>query len=161
MARLGVRPSRDTRPRTQGDDDALFRLYCATTPVESRFGCGQTKAEWLDGAEKAGGRAREWVVEDSPGHVTAFLQTADLPASRCISAVWTAESGTDLASLVASGLEGARQGAAAVALVPASSESLARLLEEIGFEALQTYDVLAKVLAAPVMETRRAMAAVG
>ena len=161
MVRLGVRPSGDMRPRTQGDDDALFRLYCATTPVESRFGCGQTKAEWLDGAEKAGGRAREWVVEDSSGHVTALLQTADLPAARCISAVWTADSGADLASLVASGLEGARQGAAAVALVPASSESLARLLEEIGFEALQTYDVMAKVLAVPVMETRRAMAAVG
>lgn len=160
-ARLGVRPTPDIRPRGHGDDDALFRLYCATTPVGSRSGYGQTRSEWLDAAEHAGSRTRQWVVDGGTGNVTALLQTADLPASRCISAVWAADSRADLAALVASGLEGARPGMAAVALVPASNESLARLLEEIGFEAVQNYEVMAKVLAAPVMQTTRAMAAVG
>ena len=149
------------RPRTREDDEALFRLYCSTTPVESRLGRGQTHEEWAHAIEQPGKRPVEWVLDGASGHITALVQSADVNAGRYFGAAWSNDCAADAASLIGAALSGGRPGAAAMTLVPAHAAALRSLLEDIGFETVQSYDMLTKVLAAPVMEARRVMAAVG
>jgi hypothetical protein len=160
-ASLGIDNTIEMRPRTSADEGALFRLYCSTTPVTSRLGWGQVTEEWAHASERPAKQLREQVLDDGAGHVTALVQTADLQAGRYFSAVWSHDCEADAASLVAAALADARPDAAAVTLVPAHASGLHGLLAETGFAATATFSVLVKVLAAPVLETRRTMAAVG
>jgi hypothetical protein len=148
------------RPRAWQDEDALFRLYCATTPVETRFARGQTMQEWADAAERPGNWHAELVLDDGVGHIRALVQTVDLTHGRCFSVSWTHDCPVEPAALVAAGLSGAKPGPA-LALVPAHNESLSMTLEDAGFDPVMTYDHMVKPLAVPVLETRRAVAAVG
>ncbi len=162
FARLGAEGAGlDLRPRTSADEGTLFRLYCSTTPVTSRIGWGQVTEEWAHAAERPVKQLRERVLDDGAGRTTALVQTADLPVGRYFSTVWSHDCKADAASLLAAALGDARSDAAAVTLVPAHASGLHGLLEESGFVPEATFAVLVKVLAAPVMETRRAMAAVG
>ncbi|MSQ34382.1 MAG: hypothetical protein EXR57_01000 [Dehalococcoidia bacterium] len=149
------------RPRTSLDDDALFRLYCASTPVALRLRRGQDVSEWIDASENPGARTMEWVLDGDDGRVMAFLRTADLRAGRYFLISWSRDMKEDASGLVASALASTRGNQAAVTVVPTYDEGLAGLVEDIGFEPVQTYDVLAKILTVPVMETGRAVAAVG
>ncbi len=149
------------RLRSSQDDDALFRLYCSSTPGELRLGRGQTVSEWLDASEKPSARPKEWVLEEDDGRVMAYLRTADLRAGRYFSLTWSRDMKEDASGLVAAALASTRDNAAAVTVVPSYDEGMAGLIEDIGFQPVQTYDVLAKILAVPVMEARRAVAAVG
>jgi hypothetical protein len=161
LVRLGGPGAVSLRMRSPEDDEALFRLYCSSAPIEFRISRGQTVAEWLDATEKLGASVRHQVLEETPGKLSASIQTAELSSGRYFSATWSREFSNDAAGLVGAALAGTRDGAAAVTLVPAHNEMQRALLEDAGFEAVQTYDVMAKMLAAPVMETHRAVAAVG
>ncbi len=157
LGRPGAPPG--LRPQSDADANGLFRLYCSVTPVEARMGCGQTMAEWQDAAEKPTARARDFVVADGAEHISASVNTGDVGGDRYFAVEWARDYATDPAGLVGAALSGARAGA--VALVPSHQQGLAALLEDAGFEPVCSYDLMAKVLAVPVRESRRAVAAVG
>ncbi len=156
----GSPPETALRPRMNGDAEPLFRLYCAATPMEARRGRGQTAEEWADACERPGKWQSELVLDDGSGHLKAHIQMADLPAGRCFSSVWSPNSREDTRALLSFALSGAKPGPA-MTLVPSYDESLGAVLADAGFVAVQSYETLVKMLAVPVLEPGRAVAAVG
>ena len=128
--------------------------------METRMGRGQTSEEWADGAERPGNWQSEMVLDEGDGHARALLQSTDTAGGRGFSVAWTNDSASDPRALVVSALAGAKRGPA-MTLVPSHDGTLAMVLEEAGFGPEQTYETLVKVLAVPVMEPARAVAAVG
>jgi hypothetical protein len=150
----------DLRPRQPDDTEPLFRLYCATAPVETRFGCGQTLQEWASAIERPGKKPQEFVVDDGSGHLKAQLAVTEVSGGRYFSLTWSRDCKAGPAALLARCLAGSAAGPA-LTLVPAHNTGLRQILEETGFEAVADYETLARPLAVPVMEPRRAVAAIG
>ena len=75
--------------------------------------------------------------------------------------MWSQESTIRLSGLVAAGLADTEAGRGAISLVPAHNAQLGELLESIGFKQAGQYDVLVRLLAEQVTETRGAIVVTG
>ena len=161
IQRLGVPDnSLELKEREPEDDHALFRLYCAATPVHCRTQEAPTATEWQDAAERPGRRQKEWLLEGEGARAAAWLQTADLRSGRWFAITWMAGESLNLPALVSAALSDHDEGPA-VTVVPEHRQPLAVLLEEAGFRATGVYDLMVKTLAARVAQPRGAVAAVG
>ncbi|MEX0761151.1 MAG: hypothetical protein WD208_08160 [Dehalococcoidia bacterium] len=150
----------ELRSREKHDTDALFRLYCASTPLNVRQRVGQTVGEWSSAIERPWRKANEWVLDHGEGRLDAWLQTADTSAGRYFDVMCSRDAADDLQSLVAAALSEAGDGPA-VTMVAAHNRALAALLEDIGFVPVRSYEVMVRMLAVRVAETRGAVAAIG
>ncbi len=160
-SRLLGRPSApmQLRPRASADDWGLFRLYCATAPLNLRMRVSQTAAEWRDSLEKPGRGVREWVMDGASGGIGGWLRTAGGRGGSYFDAAWLSERPDALHRLLSAGLE---MGDGPVStLVPERNSGMASLLQEIGFCEGLTYTVMVKALAVRAREGRSVAAAVG
>ena len=147
------------RERDATDDVPLFRLYCATTPLDIRMRTSQTMPEWRDSLEKPGKKAREWVAVDTDGNARAWLRTAHTGSGYFFEISWSGESPNAMQQVLSAGLD--TEDGPVSTLVPSRKKELAGLLVDIGFRPMRTYTVMVKTLTARVPETRRVAAAVG
>ena len=147
------------RARSEADDAPLFRLYCATTPVNIRLRTSQTVPEWRDSLEKPGRQAKERVAVDGSGNVCAWLRTAIARSGHFFDMTCSSESPNAMRSILSAGMD-VEDGPVST-LVPSGKKELAELLIDIGFRPLRTYTVMVKTLTVRVPETRRVAAAVG
>lgn len=162
LSRLGdPTESLSLRARRPEDMQGLFRLYFAATPLTVRTQTGQTMREWSDSLERPPARSRDWVLEDNDGSITAWVRTAEAKAGRWFSVTWDREAASHLPGLVSTGMSDLEPGHSAVTNVAQHAEPLAALLEEIGFEAIGTYDVLVRTLAERVPQASGAVVATG
>ena len=149
----------DLRERNATDDVPLFRLYCATTPLDIRTRTSQTMPEWRDSLEKPGRKAKEQVAIDSEGSARAWLRTAHTGSGHFFEITWSGESPNVMQQVLSAGLD--TENGPVSTLVPSRKKELAGLLVDIGFRPVRTYTVMVKTLAVRVPETRRVAAAVG
>ena len=147
----------DLRERDATDDVPLFRLYCATTPIDMRT--SQTMPEWRDSLEKPGRKADEWVAVDTDGNARAWLRTAHTGSGHFFDITWTGESPNAMQQVLSAGLD--TEDGPVSTLVPSRRKELSGLLADIGFRPVRTYTVMVKTLTVRVPETRRVAAAVG
>ena len=147
------------RVRSEADDAPLFRLYCATTPVDIRLRTSQTVPEWRDSLEKPGREAKEWVVVDSSGSVGGWLRTANTRSGRFFDTTWSSEYPNAMTRMLSAAME--MEDGPASTLLPSRKKEMAELLVEIGFRPMRTYTVMVKTLTVRVPEPRRVAAAVG
>ncbi len=147
------------RPRHRTDDNGLFRLYCAVTPVEVRTHSGMTADEWSDGLEAPAHPDEEWVWEDE-GQIKAWLSTSDRPGERYIAVAADQSFPRGIPALLECAVAGV--GAeGAVALVPDYEIAVSAALEMKGFEPQGEFQVLARPLAVRVKHPSGAVAAAG
>ena len=62
------------RRRTDADEFAIYQLYTASTPMETRLSTGVTFDQWAVARERTGGRSREFVVDADRG-IKGWLKT--------------------------------------------------------------------------------------
>ena len=149
----------DLRIRDSADDVPLFRLYCATTPLDIRMRTSQTMPEWRDSLENPGQRANERVAVDSDGNARAWLRTANTGSGHFFDITWSGDSPNAMQQVLSAGLD--TEDGPVSTLVPSRKNELAGLLVDIGFRPVRTYTVMVKTLTVRVPETRRVAAAVG
>ena len=149
----------DLRERDATDDVPLFRLYCATTPIDIRMRTSQTMPEWRDSLEKPGRKADEWVAVDTDGNARAWLRTAHAGSGHFFDITWTGESPNAMQQVLSASLD--TEDGPVSTLVPSRRKELSGLLADIGFRPVRTYTVMVKTLTVQVPETRRVAAAVG
>ena len=147
------------RARESMDDDTLFRLYCATTPVDIRMRTSQTMPEWRDSVEKPGRNARELVAFEGDGNVCGWLRTTCTSAGHFFEIAWSGDTRNAMRRVLSAGLD--TEDGPVSTLVPSRKNDLAELLVDIGFRPLRAYTVMVKTLTVRVPETRRVAAAVG
>ena len=147
------------RAREPIDDETLFRLYCATTPVDIRMRTSQTMPEWRDSFEKPGRKAREWVAFEGDGKVCGWLRTARTGSGHFFEIAWSGETRNAMQRVLSAGLD--TEDGPVSTLVPSRKNELAELLVDIGFRPLRTYTSMVKTLTVRVPETRRVAAVAG
>jgi hypothetical protein len=62
------------RKHTDADKFAVYQLYTASTPMETRLSTGVTFDQWAMARERTGGRGREYVVDGDSG-LKGWLKT--------------------------------------------------------------------------------------
>lgn len=141
------------RPVDSSDSNSLFRLYCATVPMDARSRTGQTMDEWASSREKTGQKSHDWGVDDSNGTgLEAHVQASDTGGSRYFSVMCRNNARCPFESLVAAGVGQAGE-KPAVTVVPSYDRRLSETLQELGFTRHESYDVLVKTLVIPVTKT--------
>ena len=160
IKKLGIPDhSLQLRPRIESDDLALFRMYNATTPIETRMKSGQTPQDWAAGVERLGRKASDWIFELPDGSVGAQMQRSTTRSGHTFSLNWSTEGGTELPGLIAAALAECKDVPVSTT-VPEYRPALAHLLVTLGFEEKEQYKVMVKPLAQTVSETQRAFAAI-
>jgi hypothetical protein len=139
------------------DDYALFRLYNAATPYETRFASGVTFDQWASSRQRTRWRSREFIYERDgqvKGSVRAIrrLRTGQLLVSV------HPEDESNVGALIDYGLSQLRGMSTVYCLVPDYLQVLQRLLLERGYEAVSEYTTMVNTMAVPakVEEARRA-----
>ena len=147
------------RPRQSTDDNGLFRLYCAVTPVEVRTHSGMSADEWGDGLEAPAHADQEWVWEDE-GQIKAWLSISQTHGERYIAVAADQTFPKGIPALVECAVAGvAAEGV--VALVPDYEIAVIAALEMKGFEPQREFQVLARPLAVRVKHPSGVVAATG
>lgn len=136
------------RRRQPGDDLALFRLFCSTTPVAVRSAMGMTLEEWRDANEWDLQRAQAWVNVSPDGSVTGAAEQWKAGTSGC--ATVQAE-GEALPVLLRRVLPSQPKRCLHI-LAADYQEHLRNELQTTGFATAGAYVVLVKSVAAPVRE---------
>lgn len=147
------------RHRQSTDDNGLFRLYCAVTPVEVRTHSGMTAGEWSDGQEAPAHGEEEWVWEDD-GQIKAWLGISHTPGERYIAVAADQSFPQGVPSLVECAVAGVGAGGA-VALVPDYETAVSAALNMKGFEPQREFQVLARPLTVRVKHPSGVVAAAG
>lgn len=143
----------ELRPLQDEDTHALFRLYCATVPINTRALTGQTMDDWASSEESPRRKVRDLGVSDlKRGGLEAHVASSDIAGGRFFSVRCMDNASCRYESLVAAGVGQAGDGPA-VTVVPSYNGRLAETLLELGFTRHETYDVMVKTLAVPVTKT--------
>ena len=147
---LGVEPIRGFRPRTSSDDYPLFRLYNSITSGEARFGIGLTLQQWKDAQEPRRKGTRELVLEQG-GEVVGWVRLDRFrkwtKARLTIHPEWERDPQAFVAFILAE-----KRSRAICFEVPEYQGALRLLLERVGFEVADSYQLVVKSLAARVTE---------
>ena len=143
----------ELRPLHDEDTNALFRLYCATVPIDARTRIGQTVDDWSSSNETSGRKVRDWGVSDSTGGgLVAHVRSSDAAGGRFFSVRCTQNAACRYESLIAAGV-GQVSDRPAITVVPSYDSRLAETLIELGFTRCETYHLMVKTLTAPVKMT--------
>jgi hypothetical protein len=138
---------------SEDDRPDMYRLYCATVPIETRSRIGQTMDEWVASRERVGRKRRELVVSSGDSRqLMASVQTSDTAAGRYFSVTCRNDSSCGYESLIAVGVGQAGDKPVAT-LVPSYDVRQAEMLQGLGFTLDASYDVMVKTLAVPVVKT--------
>ena len=148
-------------PASDQDRQDMYRLYCATVPLEVRTRAGQSMDEWEASRERAGRKKRELVVATSDNRkLMASVQTSDTGAGRYFSVSCRGDASCGYENLIAVGV-GQAGDKPVVTVVPSYDVGQAETLEALGFTLQASYDVLVKTLAVPVAKTIPGLATAG
>jgi hypothetical protein len=148
-------------PAVERDRQDLYRLYCATVPIEIRVRTGQVMDEWAASRERVGRKRKELVVSSADArHLMASVQTSDTAAGRFFSVTCRGDASCGYESLIAVGV-GQAGDKPVVTLVPSYDVGQAETLEALGFALEASYDVMVKTLAVPVAKPVPGFATVG
>ncbi len=161
VSRLGESPDGLALRQLDSEDaHVLFRLFCATVPINVRSKTGQTLEEWGSSIESPSRKRQEWGFQDpGTGRLQARVDSCQVAGGHYFSVTAAPDANCDLVSLV---LAGARQAGdrRVFTLVPDYDEKLGETLTEIGFTRSETYDVMVKTLAVRVAKPVPGMAAI-
>ncbi len=153
LARVGeASGEHELRQLDERDKHALFRLYCAATPMDARSRVGQTFDEWDSATEKIGRKALDWGVDqaDSAG-LQARVRSSDISGGRYFSVLCANEATCSVESLVATGVSDAGE-KKVFTLVPSYDQKLSETLTDLGFTRGTSYYVMVKTLAVTAAE---------
>ena len=148
VGRHGTRPSRAALPvraKRAEDDYNLFRLYTASTPVETRAALGMTFSQWSSGRERSHGRSRELVL-DRNGQLKGWVNTVRRFGVGQLAMMAHPEEEVNLSGLLDHGLS--YLSGTVYCLVPEYQTLLGRLLEQRGYRADSDYVTLVRSMAA-------------
>ena len=141
----------DCRPATAADSYPLFRLYTACTPEPVRRHEAVTFAEWQAGMERRWLRNSVHLVSERNGAIEAQVRASRLAQGVLFDLMLCPNTAADASGMMAAALrslDGGTQGPM-LALVPATSEGLARRLEDAGFRVVGAYTSLVHRTARP------------
>ena len=140
-------------PVAETDRQGLYRLYCATVPMDTRTRTGQTMEEWADSRECVGRNGRDLVVSTADDRqLMASVHTSNTSAGRYFSVTCRGDATCGYESLIAAGV-GQAGDKPVVTIVPSYDIRQAETLQELGFTLNASYDVMVKTLAVPVTKT--------
>lgn len=136
-----------------GDQHALFRLFCASVPMNVRSKTGQTLDEWTSSLDASGRKKRCLGVDSAnSSRLEAQITSYDMAGGRYFSTQSASDGECSTEDLVAAGLGEAGDNSA-FTMVPSYDQKLGETLTEIGFTQGETYDVMVKTLAVSVAKT--------
>jgi hypothetical protein len=142
----------EVRARQPQDDTALFRLYCATAPVQVRAESGMSINEWASALEKVWRRPHE-VVLDHDGQISAWMRFGPVQGWLYFSIVARPTAVDDLPSLMQMALS--HSGGRPIATLVATYDTAqAAVLERLGFVPERRFQVMTQTLAARVREPK-------
>ena len=142
------------RPRMNGDDHAIFRLYSAVVPSSVRAVEGMTFEEWRDSQDTASGRRREYLCMQED-RLRAWLRVSRGGGYCQLQLLFHPGEESVLDSLVRYALSRSPQREPVLALVPNYQSSLiAVLTREWAFEGVAHYCTLVRQLTVRVREAR-------
>ncbi|MBE0480672.1 MAG: hypothetical protein IBX68_06805 [Dehalococcoidia bacterium] len=146
-----VNASLALKPKTSADEYGLFRLYNAAVPLRVRNVEGITFQEWCESRERR--PAREWLVHDEDGEITACLKVRIAGASARFSLI-SAQASGDLEPLVDHCLAFAGGKKSVSCFVQDHQAGLRQVLEYKGFRQVVEYACLSKQAAVRVRDPR-------
>ncbi|MBI2866672.1 MAG: hypothetical protein HYX99_04865 [Chloroflexi bacterium] len=135
------------RPRETGDDLALFRLYCLTTPPTVRHALGVTFQEWQENRDVPATRRGQELVMEEEAMLVGWLRLTSWGQTREFSCMAHPYRG-DLESLVRYTLGCCPSAPLVYSLVAHYQEGLARLLADLQFVGTARYLSLVRLVAA-------------
>jgi hypothetical protein len=136
------------RARQSKDDAALFRLYCATAPVEVRAESGMTSAEWWSSLEKAWKRPHEMVL-DRESQIAAWMRYGPVQGWWYFTIMARQTAVDDLPGLIQMAISQSA-GRPIATLVAAYDTAQAAVLERLGFTPERKFDVMTQTMATRV-----------
>ena len=149
------------RPRCQSDDVNLFRMHNVVTPMALRIKTGQTAEEWAASMEQFGRKSSEWILGLPTGEVGALIQINTTKTQHMFNVNWGTNAEVHLEGIIAAALAlKETDDVSAVTAVPDYKQTLANLLENIGFNKQANYEVMVKPLTQPISGTKQVFAAV-
>lgn len=140
----------ELRPKLAVDENALFRLYSASTPLPVRSAEGMTLQEWCQSRGKDADRE---LVQEQAGEITAWLRISHSGAAGRFE-IYAAPASNELGKLVDYGVTLLKTRRPVYCLVPEYQNQLRHTLEERGFYQAGAYACLSKQLAVRVSEPR-------
>ena len=143
----------DIRERRPSDNYGLFRLYTATTPLETRLSTAVTFGQWASSRERTRGRVREYVYEKG-GQPAGWAKTISRSGDTRLLVMLHPAEENNLSALVDQALAPIRRTSRVYCLAGEHQALLQRLLLQRGYEALARYVTLVKSMVAPVVEKK-------
>ena len=160
LTKLGIpdHPLR-LRPRIEADDQALFKMHNAVTPVEVRMKSGQTLNDWSSSSERLSRKTGEWVLDLPNGEIGALIRRNSTRSGHTFTLNWATQAGSELHGLLAAALAESKDSQVST-VVPEYRPGLSHLLATVGFTEQAQYEIMVKPLAQQVTEAQKAFAAI-
>jgi hypothetical protein len=147
------------RPRIEADDQALFKMHNAVTPIEVRMKSGQTFTDWSSSNERLSRKTGEWVLDLSNGEIGALIRRNLTRLGHMFTLNWATQAGSELPGLLAAALAESKDFQVST-VVPEYRPALSHLLVTLGFTEQAQYEIMVKPLTQQVAESQKAFAAI-
>ncbi len=146
------------RKKIDADEFAIYQLYTASTPMETRVSTGVTFDQWAMARERTRGRSREFVVDGDSG-IKGWLKTVRRLRSSSATLMVCDDDEATATGLVDFAMASLPGFADVLWPVPEHQEILRRIFRRRGCDVDSEYATLVKSMVIPALdkESRRAL----
>ena len=151
---IGPAPRKHTDP----DEFAVYQLYTASTPMETRLSTGVTFDQWAMARERSGGRGREYVVDGDSG-LKGWLKTVRRLRSSTATLMVREDDESTARGLIDFAMASLPRFADVLWLVSEHQSDIHRVFHRRGVDVDSEYVTLVKSMVTPAMdnESRNAL----
>jgi len=151
---IGPAPRKHTDP----DEFAVYQLYTASTPMETRLSTGVTFDQWAMARERSGGRGREYVVDGDSG-LKGWLKTVRRLRSSTATLMVRKDDESTARGLIDFAMASLPRFADVLWLVSEHQSDIHRVFHRRGVDVDSEYVTLVKSMVTPAMdnESRNAL----
>lgn len=142
------------RKHTGANEFAVYQLYTASTPMETRLSTGVTFDQWAMARERTRGRGREYVVDGVSG-LRGWLKTARRLRSSTATLMVGKDDESTAAGLIDFAMASLPRFADVLWLVSEHQSDIHRVFHRRGIDVDSEYVTLVKSMVTPVLDKER------
>jgi hypothetical protein len=142
------------RKHTGANEFAVYQLYTASTPMETRLSTGVTFDQWAMARERTRGRGREYVVDGDSG-LRGWLKTARRLRSSTATLMVGKDDESTAAGLIDFAMASLPRFADVLWLVSEHQSDIHRVFHRRGIDVDSEYVTLVKSMVTPVLDKER------
>lgn len=142
------------RKHTDANEFAVYQLYTASTPMETRLSTGVTFDQWAMARERTRGRGREYVVDGVSG-LRGWLKTARRLRSSTATLMVGKDDESTAAGLIDFAMASLPRFADVLWLVSEHQSDIHRVFHRRGIDVDSEYVTLVKSMVTPVLDKER------